>query len=91
MPTKRKRPLTNAEKQACWREAHVGTDKTRVQLILSVPTAKRLRRLAKAADKSIAAFVEHLVSLIVRPTRSAKAKSLVDNGNLADDLGPHHR
>jgi hypothetical protein len=55
-------PLSNAEKQRKWREAHVGTDKARVQLILDVPVAKRLKQLARQRKLSLAALVEALIS-----------------------------
>ena len=50
MATKAKRPLTNAERQARYRERHLEStdgDKERAQFIFAVGTKKRLARVAR--------------------------------------------
>ena len=50
MITKAKRPLTNAERQARYREKHMESiegDKERAQFIFEIGTKKRLARIAR--------------------------------------------
>jgi hypothetical protein len=50
MKTKAKRPLTNAERQARYREKHMESiegDKERAQFIFKIGTKKRLERIAR--------------------------------------------
>jgi hypothetical protein len=50
MVTKAKRPLTNAERQARYREKHMESiegDKERAQFIFEIGTKKRLERIAR--------------------------------------------
>ncbi len=55
--------LTNAEKQARYRERHLGVDggKSRVGLILDATTRAKMDRLARYKGYTITALVEELV------------------------------
>jgi cytidylate kinase len=57
-------PLTNAEKQARYRERHLGIDgeKARVQLFLNASAKARLHRLARYKGYTVTALVEELAS-----------------------------
>jgi hypothetical protein len=74
-------PLTNAEKQARYRERHLGIDgeKMRVGLNLNVGTGTKIFRLARHRGYTITAFVEELVERTERrvtarlPSRALKA------------------
>jgi hypothetical protein len=54
--------LTNAQKQARYRERHLGVDgeKARVQFFLSANTKAQLGRLARRKDYTVTALVEEL-------------------------------
>ena len=56
-------PLTNAEKQARYRERHLGVDgeKVRVGLNLNAGTRAKMDRLARHQGYTITALVEELV------------------------------
>jgi macrodomain Ter protein organizer (MatP/YcbG family) len=56
-------PLSNTEKQARYRERHLGVDgvKVRVGLILNVHTRAQLGRLARRLGYTITALVQELV------------------------------
>jgi predicted DNA-binding ribbon-helix-helix protein len=56
--------LTNAEKQARYRERHLGIDgeKTRVQLFLSVEAKAQLERVARHRGYTVTALVEELAA-----------------------------
>jgi predicted DNA-binding ribbon-helix-helix protein len=56
--------LTNAEKQARYRERHLGVDgeKARVQLFLSASTKAQLDRLARRKDYTVTALIEELAA-----------------------------
>jgi hypothetical protein len=55
--------LTNAEKQARYRERHLGVDgeKVRVGLILNATTRAKMERLARHKGYTITALVEELI------------------------------
>jgi hypothetical protein len=50
--------LSNAEKQACWRERHLdnGT-KTRAQFVFDVSTTKQLKRVASHKARSVTSLI----------------------------------
>jgi hypothetical protein len=50
--------LSNAEKQRRWREAHLGADKVRLSLVVSVPAATQLKRLARHRGISVTELIE---------------------------------
>jgi hypothetical protein len=56
--------LTNAEKQARYRERHLGAEgeKARVQLFLNASTRAQLGRLARHKDYTVTALIEELVA-----------------------------
>jgi macrodomain Ter protein organizer (MatP/YcbG family) len=55
--------LSNSEKQARYRERHLGVDaeKTRVGLILNATTRAKMDRLARRKRYTITALIEELV------------------------------
>lgn len=55
--------FTNSEKQARYRERHLGVDgqKVRVGLILNATTRARMERLARHKGYTITALVEELI------------------------------
>jgi hypothetical protein len=57
-------PLTGAQKQARYRERHLGKDGTKIALHLFVEATTRaqLRRLSRHRDRAITALVEELVA-----------------------------
>jgi hypothetical protein len=57
-------PLTSAQKQARYRERHLGKDGTKIALHLFVEATTRaqLRRLSRHRDRAITALVEELVA-----------------------------
>jgi hypothetical protein len=57
-------PLTNAEKQARYRERHLGTDgeKARIQLFLCASAKAQLDRLARHKGYSVTALIEELAA-----------------------------
>jgi macrodomain Ter protein organizer (MatP/YcbG family) len=73
--------LTNAEKQARYRERHLGVDgeKVRVGLNLNASTRAKMGRLARHRGYTITALVEELVEPAERrvtarlPSRALKA------------------
>jgi predicted DNA-binding ribbon-helix-helix protein len=73
--------LTNAEKQARYRERHLGVDgeKVRVGLNLNAGTRAKMGRLARHRGYTITALVEELVERAERrvtarlPSRALKA------------------
>ena len=73
--------LTNAEKQARYRERHLGVDdaKVRVGLNLNAGTRAKMGRLARRRGYTITALVEELVERAERrvtarlPSRALKA------------------
>ena len=73
--------LTNAEKQARYRERHLGVDgeKVRVGLNLNAATRAKMGRLARHRGYTITALVEELVERAERqvttrlPSRALKA------------------
>jgi hypothetical protein len=73
--------LTNAEKQARYRERHLGVDgeKVRVGLNLNASTRAKMGRLARHRGYTITALVEELVERAERrvtarlPSRALKA------------------
>jgi hypothetical protein len=50
--------MDNAEKQRRWREAHLGADRVRLSLVVSVEVAARLKRLARHRDVSVTELIE---------------------------------
>jgi hypothetical protein len=50
--------MDNAEKQRRWREAHLGNDKVRLSLVVSVDIAARLKRLARHRGVSVTELIE---------------------------------
>jgi len=61
--TKAKRPLTNAERQARYRERHLESadgDKERAQFIFAVGTKKRLARVARHYGVTPTKLIEQL-------------------------------
>jgi hypothetical protein len=62
--------LTNAEKQARYRERHLGRrgEKARVQLFLGIDTKAQLGRLAHRKGYTITALVEELAASAERRT-----------------------
>jgi hypothetical protein len=50
--------MDNAEKQRRWREAHLGSDKVRLSLVVSVPVAAQLKRLARHRGVSVTELIE---------------------------------
>jgi predicted DNA-binding ribbon-helix-helix protein len=62
--------LTNAEKQARYRERHLSVDgeKKAVHLFLSAPTHAQLKRLARHKGCTITALVEDLAASAERRT-----------------------
>jgi hypothetical protein len=63
--------LTNIEKQARYRERHLGVDggKARVGLILDATTRAQMSRLARHKGYTITALVEELVASAERRVR----------------------
>lgn len=62
--------LTNAEKQARYRERHLGVDgeKARVQLFLNASTKAQLGRLARHRGYSLTMMIEELAARAERRT-----------------------
>jgi hypothetical protein len=62
--------LTNAEKQARYRERHLGRrgEKARVQLFLSIDTKAQLDRLAHRKGYTVTALIEELTASAERRT-----------------------
>jgi hypothetical protein len=62
--------LTNAEKQARYRERHLGVDgeKKRIQLFLSATTRAQLDRLARHKGYTVTALIEELAARAERRT-----------------------
>jgi predicted DNA-binding ribbon-helix-helix protein len=62
--------LSNSEKQARYRERHLGVDgeKARVGLILNATTRAKMNRLARHKGCTITALVEELVESAERRT-----------------------
>jgi len=62
--------LTNAEKQARYRERHLGVDgeKSRVQLFLSATAKAQLDRLARHKGYTVTALIEGLAASAERCT-----------------------
>jgi hypothetical protein len=58
MAAKVKRALTNAERQARYREQHLESDKERVQFVFAIGTKKRLDRIARYYDLSATTLIE---------------------------------
>jgi hypothetical protein len=61
MAVKPKRPLTNAERQARYREKHVESvegDKERAQFIFEIGTKKRLERIARHYGLSATVLIQ---------------------------------
>jgi hypothetical protein len=67
--------LTNAEKQAHYRERHLGVDgdKARVQLFLNAGTRARLDRLARHSGCTVTALIEELAAAAERRVTSKLA------------------
>jgi hypothetical protein len=57
-------PLTSAQKQARYRERHLGKDGTKIALHLFVEatTRAKLKRLSRHKDRTITALIEDLVA-----------------------------
>jgi hypothetical protein len=60
--------LTSAEKQARYRQRHLGDDgdKTRIQLLLNAATRARLDRLARHSGCTVTALIEELAAAAER-------------------------
>jgi hypothetical protein len=56
--------ITNAEKQARYRERHLGADgeKARMQLVVSAPARAQLDRLARHYGYSVTKMIEELAA-----------------------------
>jgi hypothetical protein len=51
--------LTNAEKQASWRERHLDNGiKTRAQFVFDVSTTKQLKRVAAQKGRSVTSLIK---------------------------------
>jgi hypothetical protein len=76
--------LTNAERQARYRERHLGVDgeKSRIQLFLNATTRAQLDRLARHKGYTVTALVEEWAASAERRT---VAKSLGGTGHLSED------
>ena len=74
-------PLTSAQKQARYRERHLGKDGTKIALHLFVEatTRAKLKRLSRHKDRTITALIEDLVASAERRCDRAALRQGVED------------